>query len=95
MGDMSVAKIVKSDEAPEGTLRFSFGTTSCVLDERTKAVETEDATLLADAAAHPHLNVVYEDQPIKTPAVNQGKPQTAPVITETPVTTSTVNGKKY
>lgn len=53
-----MAKIVTNELAPEGAVRFSLAAVDFEVP-----YETEDRTVLSNAAAHPWLSVEYPDRP--------------------------------
>ncbi len=55
-----MAKIVRSDKAPEGTVRVSIGSTSFKVDEGGH-YETDDLDVIAYADSDEYLDVEYDD----------------------------------
>lgn len=70
-----MAKILHSETAPSGTVRYSLANTEFELNGR-KSYETIDAAVLTDAEAHPWLRVEYpEVEVIQGAYVEQLSPQ--------------------
>jgi hypothetical protein len=61
-----MARITKSKEAPEGEVNFTLVSTSFSLDSASSSFESDDPVIVADAVAHPFLEV--KDEGDSTPA---------------------------
>lgn len=67
-----MAEIVKTDQAPEGTLTLSVGSYKFKVSDE-KGYETDDAFLLEDAAQIPFVEVKYDEAAAKGLGKEQAK----------------------
>lgn len=62
-----MARITTSDAAPSGDIRFAFAFDSFSFDSKTTAYVTDDPVTIAEALAHPWLEVDADVAPAPAP----------------------------